>query len=264
MTVDAMQWSFIQFQSFLFILMRVIPILFMMPLFSGTYIPPPQVKVGFALVVSLVLLPVVGVKPHSFPPDPWSLVFFLISELMIGLILGLSMSLVFSGLQVAGEFAGFQMGFGVVQIVDPQSGVDTTVMAQLNYLIGLLVYCSIDGHHWFFKALVQSFQLLSPGELHVGEGLYRHLLSLSGKMFVIAIQMVAPIVVVLILIQIALGLLAKTVPQINILVTSFPLTVGAGLIFLGLSIDLLWPYLRTLFDESGKGLVMTLLPLMKK
>lgn len=263
MSIDVMQWSFIQFQSFLFILMRVIPILFMMPLFSGTYIPHP-LKVGFALVVSLVLLPVVRLEPQRFPPDPLSLAFFMITELMIGLILGLSMKLIFSGLQLAGEFAGFRMGFGVAHVVNPESGVDTTVMAQLNYLIGLLIFCSIDGHHWFFKALVQSFQLLSPGELHLGEGIYRHFLNLSGKMFVIAIQMVAPIMAVLIFIQIALGLVAKTVPQINILVTSFPLTVGSGLIFLGFSMDLLWPYLKTLFDESGKGLVMTLLPLMKK
>ena len=263
MSIDAMQWSFLQFQSFLFILMRVMPILFMMPLFSGTYIPHP-LKVTFSLVVSLVLLPIVRVEPQRFPPDPWSLTFFMISELMIGLILGLSMKLIFSGLQLAGEFAGFQMGFGVAHVVDPQSGIDTTVMAQLNYLIGLLVFCSIDGHHWFFRALVQSFQLLSPGELHLGEGIYRHFLNLSGKMFIIAIQMVAPVVVVLILIQIALGLVAKTVPQINILVTSFPLTVGAGLIFLGLSMDLLWPYLRALLDESGRGLVSTLLPLMKE
>jgi flagellar biosynthesis protein FliR len=263
MTLDVMHWSLIQFQSFLFILMRVIPILFVMPLFSGTYVPH-SMKVGLALVVTLVLLPVVRLDPQRLPTDPYSMAFFMISELMIGLILGLSMKLVFAGLQLAGEFAGFQMGFGMARTVDPQSGSDTAVIAELNYLLGLLIFCSVDGHHWFFKALVQSFHLLSPGELHLGEGIYRHVLTLSGKMFVIGIQMVAPIMAVLIFIQIALGLLAKTVPQINILTTSFPLTVGSGLIFLGLSMDLLWPYLKNLFDESGKGLVMTLLPLMKK
>ena len=136
------------------------------------------------------------------------------------------------------------MGFAMAHIVDPQSGMDTTVIAQLYYFLGLLIFLSIDGHHWFFKALVQSFHLLSPGELHLQEGLYRHLLNLSGKMFLIAIQDCRSRHGDPILIQIALGIVAKMVPQVNILITSFPLTIGLRLIFLGLSMDSCGPILK--------------------
>jgi flagellar biosynthetic protein FliR len=203
-------------------------------------------------------------EAFPFPSEPFGFGFFMISEFMIGFLLGLSIRLIFTAIELAGEFAGFQMGFGMANIIDPQSGMDTTLLAQLYYILGLLIFFTIDGHHWFFRALVQSFQLLSPGEFYPQEGLYLHLLTLSGRMFLIAVKVVAPVTAILFLVQIAMGIVARMVPQVNILMSSFPLTISLGLVFLGLSMELLGPYLKTLFDESGKGLVMTLLPLMKR
>ncbi len=254
--------SLTQVQGFLLIMMRVSPVLFMMPLFNARNLPN-LLKAGLALTVSLVLWPVVSLDASLFPTDPYGFVFFLIAELMIGFLLGLSIQLIFGGLQLAGELAGVQMGLSMASIMDPQSGSNATVIAQFHYLFGLLIFLSIDGHHWFFRALIRSFQLLAPGEFVPRAGLYRHLLGLSGKMFLIAIQVAAPVTAVLFFIQIALGILARAVPQVNILMSSFPLTISLGLVFLGLSLDLLWPYLKNLFEESGQGLVMILLPLMK-
>jgi flagellar biosynthetic protein FliR len=105
---------------------------------------------------------------------------------------------------------------------------------------------------------------LAPGEIHLQEGLYRHFLGLVGGLFVVAIKIAAPVMAVLIFTQIGLGILAKAVPQINILITSFPLTLGIGFLFLALSIELLLPYFRNLFHETGRALVFTLLPLMQR
>jgi flagellar biosynthetic protein FliR len=255
--------SFSQFESLVFIMMRVAPILFMMPLLSSRNLPH-RLKAGLTLAVSFVLWPVVKVEPFLFPSGLFGFAFYMFSEFMIGFLLGLSIRLIFAGIQLAGEFIGFQMGFAMANVLDPQSGMDTTLMAQFHYLLGLLIFLSIDGHHWFFKALIQSFHLLSPGEFYLQKGLYQHFLNLSGKMFLIAIQIVAPVLAILILVQIALGLVSKMVPQVNILISSFPLTISLGLVFLGLSMELLYPYLENLFDESGRGLILTLLPLMKR
>lgn len=252
-----------QAQGFLLIVMRVSPILFMMPLFEARNVPN-VLKAALSLTVSLVLWPVVPLDVSLFPADPLSLGFYLVAELMIGFLLGLSVRLAFGGLQLAGELAGVQMGLSMASVIDPQSGGDTTLIAQLHYLVGLLIFLSIDGHHWFFRALVRSFELLSPGAFVPRAGLYRHLLDLSGKMFLIALQIAAPVIAILFFVQIAFGILARAVPQVNILISSFPVTISLGLIFLGLSLDLLWPYLKNLFEESGQGLVMTLLPLMKR
>ena len=184
------------------------------------------------------------------------------AELMIGFILGLSVKLIFAGVQLAGEFVGYQMGLAMANILDPESGMDTTLIAQFYYLVSLLIFLSIDGHHWFIRALFQSFSALSPGEIYLKPGLYQHLIHLSGKMFVIAIKLGAPIMAVMILTQIGLGMIAKLVPQVNVLIASFPLTICLGLVFLGLSVEWMVPFLRSLFDEVNRGLVETMLPLI--
>lgn len=260
---DPLHWTLPLFQAYFLILMRVGPILFMMPVFQARNIPQP-VKAGLTLLVSLVLLPITGIDPAFFPSEPLGFGFLLLSELMIGFLLGFSVRLVFAGLQLAGEIASFQMGFGMARVMDPQSGTQSTVVSEFYYLVGLLLFLAVDGHHWFFKALAQSFHLLSPGEFHLREGLLRLFLHLSGNMFMLAIKIAAPILAVLLMVKIAMGIIAKTIPQVNLLMTSFPITVGLGLVFLGLSLDLLWPLLKNLMDESGRGLVTTLLPLMKR
>ncbi len=263
MNGDLLHWSVLQFQSFILILMRVAPILFMMPVLNSSSFPV-QVKAGISLIVSLILLPLAPIPPRFLPSEPYQFAFLMAGELMMGFILGLSIKIVLAGIQMGGELIGFQMGFSMASVIDPQSGMDTTVLSQFIYLLGLFIFLSIDGHHWFFRALSQSFSLLGPGEIHLGRGLYQHMLNLAGKMFVIAIKMVAPVMAVLIFTQIALGILAKAVPQVNILLTSFPLTIALGLLFLGFSIDLFLPYFKSLLEESSKGLVSTLLPLMQR
>jgi flagellar biosynthetic protein FliR len=261
MASNLFDWSLFQFQCFVLIMMRVAPILFMMPLLSSSALPN-LLKISFMLAVSLLLLPVVKIDVRYFPSDPYLFGTFMAAELMIGFILGLSVKLIFAGVQLAGEFAGYQMGLAMAQILDPQSGVNTTSIAEFYYLVALLIFLSIDGHHWFIRALVQSFSVLSPGEIHLRPGLYQHMIHLSGKMFIIAVKLVAPIMAVMIFTQIGLGMITKLVPQMNVLMASFPLTICLGLIFLGLSVEWMAPYLRSLFDEVNRGLVETMLPLI--
>jgi flagellar biosynthetic protein FliR len=243
MSTTFIQWSSSQFPAFLLVMMRVAPVLFMMPLFNARNLPT-LLKVGLTLTISLVLWPTVDIEPSSFPQDVYRLWFFLFSEFLIGFLLGLSIRLILGGIQLAGEFAGIQMGFGMASVFDPQSGMDGTLIAQFYYLMGLLIFLSIDGHHWFFRALIQSFHLLPPGEFVFREGLFQHLLRLSGKRFWIALQIVAPVTATLILIEFGLGVMARMIPQMNLLISSFPLTIGFGLVFVGLSMELLGRYRR--------------------
>jgi flagellar biosynthetic protein FliR len=256
-------WSLLQFQALVLILMRVSPILFMMPVFSSRSLPP-LLKAGLALTVSLILLPLVQLDPRLLPSEPIQFGILMAAELMIGLILGLSVKIIFTGIQMSGELAGFQMGLSLASVMDPQSEVNAPILSQFFYLVSLVVFLAVDGHHWFFRALYQSFLLLAPGEIHLQEGLYRHFLGLLTSLFVVAIKIAAPVIAVLIFTQIGLGILAKAVPQINIIITSFPLTLGIGLLFLALSIELILPYLKNLFQQTGRELVFTLLPLMQR
>lgn len=263
MPVTGFQDLVMRGESFLLVLMRVSCILFMMPLWGSRNLPGPG-KAGLALIVSLVLLPLVKIQPGRFPADAFSFAFFLLGELMIGFVLGLSVKVILAAVQMGGEFAGFQMGFTMANVIDPQSGMDTTVLSQFSYLLGLLIFLSMDGHHWFFRALAQSFQLLPPGEVVLRWGLVQHFLQLSGQMFIVAMKMVAPVTAVLLCTQIALGILSKAVPQINLLITSFPLTIVLGLLVLGVALEVFWPRLSGMLQEEGAGLISTLLPLMRR
>ncbi len=243
--------------------MRTAPILFMMPILNSRNLPT-LLKIGLTVTVSLILLPVVKINPRAFPAETFHFALFLMAEIMIGFVLGLTIQFVLAGIQMGGEFVGFQMGLSMAEVLDPQSGMNASVLSQFHYLLGLMIFLAIDGHHWFFRALVQSFQLLQPGEIHLRAGLYDHLIRLGGQMFLIAVKMAAPAMAVLILTQIGLGILAKAVPQVNILMTSFPLTIALGLFFIALALDLILPYFRGLLEETGKGLVYNALPLMQQ
>ena len=261
MPVALLNWTLAQFQAWVIVLIRVASILFLMPLLGTRYVPN-LVKVGLALVTSLLLVPLVAVEGQAAWFEPLGFIVVLIAELMIGLILGLAVKLIFTGIQLAGEFMGYQMGLAMASLLDPQSGMNTTVVAEFNYLLGLLLFLSLDGHHWFFKALVESFREITPGGLHLKSGLYHYLIQLSGKMFVIAMKLAAPVTAIVLFTQIALGLTAKMVPQINLLMASFPLTIGLGLLFWMFSVDLFAPYFKSLFEEAGREMVKTVLPLI--
>jgi flagellar biosynthetic protein FliR len=256
-------WSLLQFQSLILILMRVAPILFMMPILSSGSLPT-LLKVGLSLTFALLLLPLIKIDPRLLPREPFQFAALMGAELMIGFILSLSIKIIFAAIQTGGELIAFQMGFSMASVVDPQSDISTPVISQFIYFMGILIFLSIDGHHWFFRAVHQSFLLLAPGEIHLKAGLYSHLVNLMGNLFVIAVKLAAPVLAVLTFTQIALGILAKAVPQVNILLASFSLTIGIGLLFLGFSMELLLPYFGNLFQAAGKGLVSTLLPLMQR
>ena len=258
-----LNWTLFQFHSYLLVLMRVAPILFLMPILSSRNLPV-LLKIGLTLTTGLIFLPGVQIDPAVLPSDPYSFAFFLLGELMIGLILALSVKIVFSGIQLGGELISFQMGFSMANVVDPSSDVNSPVISEFLYLLTMVLFLSVNGHHWFFHAVGQSFHLLPPGEVHLQPGLYRHFLHLLGELMVIAVKIAAPVMAVLIFTQVALGILAKAVPQVNILMTSFPVTIGLGLLFLAFSLDLILPYSESLFREAGRGLVSTLLPLMRR
>ena len=162
MASNLFDWSLFQFQCFVLIMMRVAPILFMMPLLSSTALPN-LLKISFTLAVSLLLLPVVKIDVRYFPSDPYLFGTFMAAELMIGFILGLSVKLIFAGVQLAGEFAGYQMGLAMANILDPESGMDTTLIAQFYYLVGLLVFSSHRRPSLVHPGLVPEFFGPFPG-----------------------------------------------------------------------------------------------------
>lgn len=227
-----------EFKSLVLILIRISIVLFLLPIFGGRMLPNP-VKAGLALMITIVLFPVIRPDPKLFPEGLLGVVNLILAELVLGLVIGLTIRLFFAAIQLAGQLIGFQMGFAIANVLDPESGAQGSILAQMGYWIAILIFLLLDGHHVLLRALADSFSIIEVGSLGLSKGLFHKMLEASGDMFAVAIKVGAPAIAALLLTSAAFGIIAKVVPQMNILIVAFPLKIVVGLFFFGLSLEVL-------------------------
>ncbi|MFC1822952.1 flagellar biosynthetic protein FliR [Thermodesulfobacteriota bacterium] len=251
--------TFAQMQIFFWVLIRISIILFLMPLFGAKGVPILW-KAGLSFVLAMVITPVVPV-PQSYPETTVDIILGIFSEILLGLILALSVKMLFASIQMAGQYMAFQMGFAMARAMDPMTGVQETVLSQFLYLFMILVFITIDGHHIFIKALAASFYRVPPLSFSLNPAIATTLIKVSAQMFPLALRLAAPILVALFLSNLCLGIIAKTVPQMNILMVGFPINISLGFIIFGLMLANLSPFFKDLTNRAGH-LLFHLLNLM--
>ena len=242
-----------QMQGFFWVLVRVSIILFLLPLFGAKGIPIMW-KAGLSMALAIILTPVVP-SPEGFPETTSEVIVGLISEVIMGLILGLGVKMLFSVVQIAGQFMAFQMGFAMARAVDPMTGIQSTALSQFLYLFTILIFFSVDGHHLFIRSLATSFYVVPPNTLRFDPSLAGVLIKISSQMFLLALKIAAPIMIALFLSNLCLGIVARTVPQVNILMVGFPINICLGLIFFGMVLRNLSPFLIDLTKMIGEALM---------
>ncbi len=225
-----------QIELFFLVFLRISAVVAMLPIL-GDRTTPARIKGGLAVLITVLVIPFVA-RPAEMPADLVSLLFTMAGEVFIGFILGYASSLIFAGIQMAGDLVGFQMGFSIVNIIDPVTSAQVSIIAELQYLLAGLLFLAVDGHHILILAVSESYAALPLLGFHVTGELVQSLVELSRELFVIAVKISSPIVIALVFANIGLGLIARTVPQINILVVGFPLQIAIGLIGLGLTVPL--------------------------
>lgn len=218
----------------LLVLARIAGLVVAAPVF-GHLLVPPRVRAVLALALAAVLTPLVP-PPPELPRDLWALAGAMATESMLGTLIGLVAQFVFAGVQLGGQIAGMQMGFGLANLIDPQSQAQVTIVAQWEALLALLVFLALDVHHLLLRALLESFRTAPPGTVGLGALGLRGAVSLAGDLFSVGVRIAAPVLVALLLTNAALGVLSRTIPQVNVFVVGFPLNVGVGLIMLGASL----------------------------
>lgn len=237
-----------QIKVFLMVLVRVSVVLYLYPVFSSTMIPG-LVKAGLAMVIALALVPVVPVDPARFPGTALEAVILGVSELFLGMVLALSLHIFLAAVEMAGEMIGFQMGFSIINVLDPQSGIQVSIMGQIGNLVVVIVFLAFNGHHALINGLVESFRVVDIGAVSLQKEFLWQVLSLVSDMFVIAVQMGAPAIVALLFTDAAFGITAKFVPQMNMLIAAFPVKIVVGLIFFGFSIQIMAIVTRTYLEQ---------------
>ena len=244
--VALLNWTLTQILSLVIILTRVAPLLFFMPVIGSPSVPA-QVKIMLSLMTALVLVPVVKVDPRLITGPPLGLVMLVLSEIMLGGTLAVFARCVFAATEIAGQMVGVQMGLGMAGVMDPQFGTQVSLVGMLWNLAAILIFLGINGHHMFFSTLVESFEWIKPGAATLTPATFEGLMQGASHMFVLAVKIMAPAGAALFFSHVAMGIVAKTVPQIPIMIVGLPLNIAVGLIFVGLSLAYLAPLMISNF-----------------
>src|SRR5690625_5240541 len=151
----------------------------------------------------------------------------LVKEAIVGLLIGLIAYIILSAVQIAGGFIDFQMGFAIANVVDPQTGAQSPLIGQYFYIIALLFLLSVNGHHLLIDGIYFSYDFIPMHEwISMQDGsIPRYVIEMFNKMFLIAFQMAIPLVGCLFLVDVSLGIIARTVPQLNVFVVGLPIKI---------------------------------------
>jgi len=205
------------------------------PMLGGSQVPW-RVRVFAAIGLSFAIYPIVSRAGVNLPSDWPHLVLGLAGELAVGLICGFVVNIVFAAAQMGGAFLSRHMGTALAQVINPLFEAPVPVFGQFYYMFALMVFVAINGHHILLAGLVKTFERVPLMGVRFHGGMVTLVSGLMGDMFVLMIKLAAPTFAALFLVTVALGIIARTVPQIHVLLIGFPLKVCVGLIVTALAL----------------------------
>jgi flagellar biosynthetic protein FliR len=242
-----------QVPFFVLILVRITTVIALLPIFGSPQIPN-QLKIGFSILLTIILFSsVMSLKPEL--PGNFSITLFfllVLKEVMVGLVIGFTSNFLFTAIQFAGRLIDTEIGFGFAEIADPFTEEPITVLGQFQILIFTIIFLLFNGHYFFILTIQKSFEILPLFSAHLPGGKEAfHITTMIGDIFVISLRFAAPIYVTLILTEMALAVIARTVPQLNIFFVGMPLKIVVGLI----SMIIVLPSLTNLFKKMFELLI---------
>jgi flagellar biosynthetic protein FliR len=196
------------------------------PAFGGQA-APPHARIGLAILLAVLSLPLVPVPPV---PSLAALGVIVARELAIGLALGLAVRAVLAGAELGGHLTSNQLMLSYGSTIDPQGGARNTLLATLYGNVALLTFFAIDGHHMLLRGLAASYHALPIGLGAIDGSLAGSVMRLLGVVFVFGLRLAAPIIVVMLIVELATGLLSKAAPALNLMVVGTPIRLVVGLL----------------------------------
>lgn len=183
--------------------------------FFGSAVIPARIKAILVLVMTFLLYPMVGASIDPKILTNWPLL--IISEFLVGMGMGIAANIVFEAIQLSGQVLGIQMGYSLINILDPQTQVDTTVMATFYQSLAMLLFLQMDVHFWLVRAVGNSFRYLPPGSAHLSSLFTTAVLKTVGEIFGLGVQIAAPVLAATLAADVILGLLGKASPQMPLM-----------------------------------------------
>jgi flagellar biosynthetic protein FliR len=243
-TADMNTWI----AALLWPLTRILGLIAASPMFGHSAVPI-TVKLMLGVLLASIVAPAIPALPAA---DPASLagLLILLQELLIGLAMGFAMRIVFAAVEMAGEVSSLTMGLGFATFFDPSTQGRSSAISQFLALVATLGFISVNAHLVLLSALVESFSTLPVSAQPIYSGGFKHLADWGGKIFSTGVQLSLPIVAALLITNVALGILTRAAPQLNLFGIGFPVTLGVGMLVLAMSLPYLATPLQNLFLDG--------------
>lgn len=238
--------------AFMWPLTRILGLLAAAPLFGNVSIPM-NIKVMLGVMLALIIAPTVPALP-AIDPMSWTGLAIAAQQLIIGAAMGFTIRIVFACAEMAGELTGMTMGLGFATFFDPQSQGRSSAISQFFSLITLMIYLATNLHLVLLSALADSFQTMPVSAAPMGIGSFDLITIWGGKIFSAGWQLALPIIAALLITNIALGILTRAAPQLNLFGIGFPITIGVGFLMIAAVLPYMATPLDLLFNE-GMGVV---------
>ena len=222
----------------------------------GTGGAPMLIRLMLGLALSFVIAPVLPAIQHEVALNTWAMLDMLAAQTFIGIAMGLSMRLIFSAVDIAGEYIGYQMGLGFATFYDPVEAAQTPVMAEFMTLVSILLFLAINGHYLYIEALVKSFHYMPVDFLSaIASKSVSHIAHLGALMFSFGLLLALPIVATILMINTTLAILTRAAPQLNIFALGFPMTLLGGFVLLGIGLTYMQPMMTYIFERALEAIL---------
>jgi flagellar biosynthetic protein FliR len=244
---------------FLLVLVRMTGLFVIAPIFGRRNIPT-YFKIGFSFFIALILVNTTAIQPVQYDGSILAYVLLVTREFIVGLSIGFVSYMVFTAIYVAGEIIDMQIGFGIVNVIDPISNIQVPITSNIYFILSMLLLFSVNGHHVIIKALFDSFSTLPLGTSVFDASLTDGLMKLFTTVFMTGFKIAAPIVAAILVTDIALGVISRMVPQLNIFVIGMPLKIFMGILIILITI----PIFMTIMDFIFKTMDTSMLNFIKE
>ena len=237
------------FSGFLLILVRVTSFFITMPIYSHRSLPAMH-RIGIGVFLSWIMYYTMEIPVFEIDASYYLLI---IKEALVGLLIGFIAYLMLSAIQIAGGFIDFQMGLAIANVIDPQTGVQSPLVGQYLYMFALLFLLATNGHHLLMDGVFYSYQFVPIDQYFIDfsrEGLLEFVIMSFNQMFIIAFQMAIPVVGSLFIVDVALGILARTMPQLNVFVVGLPIKLFVSFVVLLIVMGVTMTVVGQLFEYT--------------
>jgi flagellar biosynthetic protein FliR len=242
--------------AFIFPLARIFGLLASAPIFNNVA-QPQRIRLAVGLVITLALVPVLPPMP-AVPAGSWIGFAILAQQIIIGVLLGFTLRIAFAAIDVAGDLIGMQMSLSFAVFYDPQNAGQTPVIAEFLGLLAMLIFLALNGHLLTLSVLVESFKLLPITATPFAAGGFASMLAWSSVLFSAGLLLALPLITALLIANLAMGVLARVAPQLNIFAVGFPVTLTVGFIVLMFSIPYFGAAMERLFDNAFRAMAAVL------